>query len=254
MFLFTHIEKCAGTSFKSALKLTFFRYVHVSKNLHGGNHLKNDLKGNQFKEIKKLLPTGIGGHNVRPYLEFLNLDNHFTITFLRNPIERYMSHYNHIKGTRHIRDFDHFLTSDYVKNFMVNKLTGEGANNLEMAKKLIDQYSFVGDSNRYNQSLNHLSKLMGKRFFSSAEFKNVRKSNSDYLKYEDLSTIQKNKVIEQNDLDIQLYKYFLSKSSFLDEYPSRYEYRKPSKLRVKLFDKMNRFKKKKINKIRTQIN
>jgi hypothetical protein len=226
----------------------------VSKNLHGGNHLKNDLTGNQFKEIKKLLPTGIGGHNVRPYLDFVNLDNHFTITFLRNPIERYMSHYNHIKGTRYIRDFDDFLTSDYVKNFMVNKLTGEGVNDLEMAKKLIDQYSFVGDSNRYNQSLHYLSKLMGKRFFSSVEFKNVRKLNSDYLKYEDLSDTHKNKVIVQNDLDIKLYEYFLSKSSFLDDYPSKYEYRKASKLRVKLFDKMNRFKKEKIIKIRTHIN
>lgn len=38
--IFTHIEKCAGTSFKDVLQLNFIRYVHISKNFYGGNDQK----------------------------------------------------------------------------------------------------------------------------------------------------------------------------------------------------------------------
>ena len=172
---------------------------------------------------------------------------------MRDPLERYMSHYNHDKGTKWAKDFDHFLSRTYIKNFMVNKIAGEGSNDLEKAKQLLDQYSFVGDTNRYSQSLNHLSKLMGKQFYGLKHSKNVRKSNEDYLKFEDLSEDKKRQVLKQNELDIKLYDYFLSRSSFLDEYPSSYDFKKPSVLRIKVLDKINRIKKKKMTDIRKNI-
>mgnify|MGYP006436757777 CR=1 FL=1 len=130
-YIFTHIEKCAGTSFKESLELTFLRYIQVSKNFYGGNDKKNDLTSNQLKEVKKLLPSGIGGHAVRPYLDFIDFKKNFSITFLRYPLERYMSQYNHDKEMGFSRDFKHFLSRDYMKNFMVNKIAGD--NDLDKA-------------------------------------------------------------------------------------------------------------------------
>ena len=81
MFLFTHIEKSAGTSFKQVLELTFLRYIHISKNPIGGNNKYNDLTIEQFNEVRKLFPTGIGGHSVRPYQDFIDFINNFSIFF-----------------------------------------------------------------------------------------------------------------------------------------------------------------------------
>lgn len=70
MFLFTHIEKCAGTSFNEILSLTYPRYFYVTKNKYGGNKKRNDLTIEQYKKILKYYPFGIDGHSLRPYLEF----------------------------------------------------------------------------------------------------------------------------------------------------------------------------------------
>ena len=53
MFLFTHIEKCAGQSFSSTLQLTFPTYMRVTKNHFGGNDRQNDLTISQFKKLNK---------------------------------------------------------------------------------------------------------------------------------------------------------------------------------------------------------
>lgn len=250
-YIFTHIEKCGGTSFKESLELTFLRYVHVSKNFHGGNDIKNDLTINHYNEIKKIFPSGIGGHSVRPYLDFIDVSNNFSITFLRDPLERYVSQYNHDKEMGFTRDFKHFLSRDYMSNFMVNKIAGE--NDLVKAMDLLDQFSFVGDSNRYAQSLHHLSKLMGKQFYGYTQSKNVRKSNDNYLKFEDLSSEDKNEAIKQNELDIKLYEYFVSQSDYLNDYPGTYNYKTPSPLRIKILRKLSKVKRKKIIEIRKNI-
>jgi hypothetical protein len=250
--IFTHIEKCAGTSFNSSLELTFLRYVHVSKNFYGGNDIKNDLTINQYNEIKKIFPSGIGGHSVRPYQKFIDVLNNFSIIFLRDPLERYMSQYNHDKEMGYTKDFHHFLSRDYMENFMVNKICGE--NNLNKAKDLLDQFSFVGDSNRYQQSLHHLRKLMGKQFYGFDQPYNIRKSNDNYLKFEDLSSEDKNEAIKQNELDIKLYEYFVSQSDYLNDYPGTYNYKTPSPLRIKIVRKLSKLKRKKIIEIRKNIN
>jgi hypothetical protein len=251
MLLFTHIEKCGGTSLKEKFELTFIKYIHVSKNISGGNNKENDLTEAQFNRLKKLYLSDVGGHSVRPYLDFIDFQNNFSITFLRNPVERYMSHYNHEKGTKYAKDFDHFLSRSYMTNFMVNKIAG--CNDLDQAIQLLDQFSFVGDTNRYAQSLHHLSKLIGKKFYGLEHSKNVRKSNKNYLNFEDLSEEKKTEVLKQNDLDIKLYDYFLSKSDYLNHYPTTYDYKKPSNLRIKIFNKIGRIKKKKMVEIRKNI-
>src|SRR5690554_3264346 len=138
MFLFTHIEKCAGTSFNEILSLTYPLYFHVTKNKYGGNETRNDLTLEQYKKISRFFPSGIGGHSIRPYLEFLPLSKR--ITFLRNPIERYLSHYNHLIEGGWVTSIDEFLDIESLKNFMTKKIAGN--NDYNYAEQLLSQFVF----------------------------------------------------------------------------------------------------------------
>lgn len=152
MFLFTHIEKFAGTSFNDVLSLTFPRYIHIIKNHFGGNETRNDLTFEQYRKILHYYPSGIGGHSVRPYLDFLPRSKR--ITFLRNPLERYLSQYNHMVEGGWTTSIDDFLKLDFCNNFMTKKIAG--SNDLKYAVKLLTTYEFIGNADEYNKSLNYL--------------------------------------------------------------------------------------------------
>jgi hypothetical protein len=246
MFLFTHIEKCAGQSFSSTLQLTFPTYMRVTKNHFGGNDRQNDLAISQFKKLNKFWVSGIGGHCVRPYINFQKHTNKSLnyITFLRNPVERYMSQYNHDREMGFTRDFEHFLSRDYMVNFMVNKIAGE--NNLNNAYKLIDKYVFIGDTDRYQKSLNYLSDILNCRFYNLNENVNERKNNPDYLSYSDLSRKEKLIVEERNKLDIKLYERCVINNNEINIYKNTYDYKVPNSIYLKLINKIESYNKKKL--------
>jgi len=243
VFLFTHIEKCAGTSLNDVLSLTFLRYFHVTVNNYGGNELRNDLDLNQFNKIKKYKPSGIGGHSVRPYLEYFNTDVK-KITFLRNPIDRYLSHLNHIIETGWAKSIDDFLSKEQFKDFMTKKIAGE--NEYDKAFDILSNFNFVGDANQYAKSLNYLQDVLQVRLIGNDVNKNQRSSNTNYIKYSDLSNEQKNKVEENNKNDIKLYKKLIINNSIINTYNDVFLYKKPSLVREKLVLKLNKYKKKKI--------
>ncbi|TQD33813.1 sulfotransferase family 2 domain-containing protein [Haloflavibacter putidus] len=247
MFLFTHIEKCAGTSFNRTLSLTFPGYVHVTRNHYGGNDFKNDLTHDEFKQLKKIWVSGIGGHSVRPYLSFLEIEKSFNITFLRNPIERYMSQFNHEREMGFSENIESFIAKDYTENFMVNKLAG--CNDFNLAKKILNNYDFIGDANNYLKSISLLAAKMNVNFYGDGIKRNSRRQNENYLTYEDLSSTQQSVVLEQNKLDIDLYQDFILKDNYITKC-QKYDFKKPSILRLKIIQKLDKIKRQKVNKIR----
>lgn len=239
MLLFTHIEKCAGTSFNEVLSLTYPRYFHVTKNQYGGNETRNDLTFNQYKKIIRYFPSGIGGHSVRPYLDFLPPSNR--ITFLRNPLERYLSQYNHMLEREWTTSIDDFLNKSFYNNFMTKKIAG--TNDFRLAQKLLSDFVFIGNSNEYNKSLNYLQDVLDVKLIGSIERKNQRKDTTNYLSFSDLSTTQKLRAEENNHLDIQLYDQFILQNPVIGNYSDIISLRPPSKLRVKIMHKVNKYKK-----------
>ena len=242
MFLFTHIEKCAGTSFNEILSLTYPRYFHVTKNKFGGNETRNDLTEKQYRKILRYCPSGIGGHSVRPYLGFLSESKR--ITFLRNPLERYLSQYNHMIEAGWITSMDDFLNKDFYNNFMTKKIAGE--NDYKCAEEILADFEFIGNADDYNRSLNYLQDVLKVKLIGNAVYKNQRKHNLNYLSFSDLSTSQKLKAEENNQLDIQLYEKFILRSSVIGSYSDIVNLKPPSKFRVKIIHKINKCKKNKI--------
>lgn len=244
MFLFTHIEKCAGTTFTHIIELTFPRYIRVSKNNYGGNEQRNDLSLKQFKKLMNYYPSGIGGHSVRPYLEFLNLKSNTFITFFRDPFERYMSQYNHTLEGGWVSSMDDFLSHRTFNDFITNKIAGN--NDFEFAVKLLNEYNFIGDVNNFNKSLNCLQDVLNIKLFGNGEHKNTRKHRDNYLKFSDLTNNQKLKVEENNKNDIKLYEKFIINSTLINKYSNELQLKSPSLLRKKCLNKLNQYKKKKI--------
>lgn len=242
MFLFTHIEKCAGTSFNEILGLTYPRYIHITKNQYGGNEKRNDLTFEQYKRIMRYCPSGIGGHNVRPYLDFLPPSKR--ITFLRNPLERYISQYNHLKDTHWVNSIDEFLKNEFYYDFMTKKIAGE--NDYKLAEMLLADFHFIGNTNEYNKSLNYLQDVLNIKFVGKSEQRNQRKHNPNYLKYSDLSESQKLKVEENNQNDLKIYNKYVLHNSVFQNYSDTLILKTPSKLRIKIISKLNKYKKEKI--------
>ena len=242
MFVFTHIEKCAGTSFNEILSLTYPRYFHITKNNYGGNEKRNDLTIDQYKKILHYCPSGIGGHSVRPYLEFL--PNSKRITFLRNPIERYISQFNHLRETGWVNAIDEFLNNEFYNDFMTKKIAG--INEYTIANTFLVNFDFVGDADNYNKSLNYLQDVLDKKLIGKIQYKNQRKYNEGYLKYSDLSETQKLKAEENNKNDIKIYEEHILKSSVLKNYSDNATLKIPSTIRIKVFKKIEKYKKEKI--------
>lgn len=242
MFSFTHIEKCGGTSFNEVLSLTYPRYFHVTKNKYGGNEIRNDLTQSQFEKIMFYNPSGIGGHSIRPYLEFLPETKR--ITFMRNPVNRYISQFNHLKETGWVSTIDEFLKNEFYYDFITKKIAGK--NDYNLADKILTSFDFIGDTDEYNKSLNYLQDVLNVKLYGSVEHKNMRNHKSDYLKYSNLSTVQRLKVEENNQNDIELYEKFIIKSSTIKHYSDDVILRKPSKIRRKIIGKLNKYKKEQI--------
>jgi hypothetical protein len=242
VFLFTHIEKCAGTSFNEMLSITFLRYFHVTKNHFGGNDVRNDLTITQFQKILKYYPSGIGGHSIRPYL---NLENQLKykplkITFLRNPLERYMSQYNHELERGFVHTFEGFLNKQYCSDFITKKIAG--TSDFELASKYLNKFDFIGDANQYNKSINCLQDLMNIIFYEGNKNLNQRFHNENYLRFEDLNNELKDRVYDNNKNDIKLYETFILKSNLLKKYSDTLNCKQPSRYRMKIVKKIDKYK------------
>lgn len=250
MFLFVHIEKCGGTTLSDMLSLNFPRYLRVTKNNYGGNDSRNDLTSEQFKRLLRYYPSGIGGHCIRPYnIEYSKPVSY--ITFFRNPLERYISHMNHNIEGGYSKTFSEFINKDYYQNFMTKKLAGN--DDFVTACRYLDKFDFIGDVNQYNKSLNGLQDALNIKFYGSQTVKNERKNKRDYISFNELNSVQKLLVEERNENDIRLYEKYILKSNNLDSYNDSLQLKEPSGLRVKIFRRLDKFKREKIiNPIRKE--
>lgn len=243
MFLFTHIEKCAGTSFNEILSLTFPRYFHITKNNYGGNETRNDLTLEQYTKILKYIPSGVRGHSVRPYLDFLPLEKR--ITFLRNPLDRYLSQYNHMIERGWTSSIEVFLNTEFYNNFMTKKIGGV-TSDYRSAETILSRFEFIGNADEYNKSLNYLQDVLNVQLVGTLEAKNIRRDRQNYMSYVDLSEAQKLKVEENNRLDIKLYDKFITQNNAYNLYSDAVRLKEPSKLRIKVIRKLDKYKKNKI--------
>lgn len=211
---FAHIPKTAGTSLKYLLR-RYFGLAQLDaiyrKGAPKAAYLPKDLRKDlKIRPEVKL----IAGHCIKPYVNFEEFEDQLSwFTFFRDPVKRYISHYIHEQtGGRANYQMDVFKWSKRFKrhNWSVRMLAGE--NNLEKAKEVIaTKMDFIGSTEHFSASIDHFVKhfdLVGfdqnlpQRQMVIRDQRLKKEIQDNYTKYEDL-------FLSQNDLDIELYNYFI---------------------------------------------
>jgi hypothetical protein len=225
LFVFYHIEKCAGSSLRIILYNFFKNFLKPSRifipefnknkvlNLTNQAYTKIRSKGDDY--IKFLSKLKVILCHISKDDPGFSLQSRFEITVLRNPVSRAISHYNFF-GRSHFgnKDFDKLSDSEfevYMRssgNVMTWRLSGN-LGNLDLAKRNLMNMTHVLVVETFDKDLANLEYKMNKFFFQDASMKKVHrnKQRGKPKKYYSKEFIDK--IIPYLKQDIELYKFFI---------------------------------------------
>lgn len=224
LLCFMHIPKTAGTSFKESLLANykdgeiFPSHKIIDKN-NGEYPSIKSIRENKYRveyTNKKLF----FGHYPLHIIEHFGLKKTQVISFLRNPIDRTISHLRHLKlynpiyknaslnsifESSNLRyyQFDNLQTRYFMNN---NPLRPINYNEMIVAKKNARACYFIGLNEFYDLSLIKLSSITGLNFNNLKS--NVLETKVAKKKEFQVSPSLLNKIYESNRYDIELYNMF----------------------------------------------
>lgn len=202
---FVHIGKCGGTTFNSILSdnlpgfytIPSHRKARVAFNK---DHLRQFLRSTDAQ--------GVGGHTVKPYLDYESVVRRqiFYVTFLRDPVKRYISLANHRIYRGWSKGIEDTFAAEKYRDYQIRHLTGN--HDLNGAIEMIQRLDFVGIVEQYDLSLLLLKQKLEPYFDLEINYEreNVAKDRrTNFYNLDTLSEVELNRVKTENALDVQLY-------------------------------------------------
>jgi len=208
---YVHINKTGGTTIKFILRnSTWFRHYDLPT-------LRRDAvaDGRDIAFAQKVFFFGINsitGHSLRPWVEDLpNSINYFTM--LRDPIQRCLSHYQHIKraNLRKGTDitFEEFMQNERYRDRQVRHIAG--APDVKKAIAIVkSQFFFVGLLESFDESMRILQKLLPFPIKLQYQPRHVAKDNTAKQAVLD-NAASRDLLHRGNQLDLELYSFVRDK-------------------------------------------
>lgn len=198
--LFVHIPKTAGTSFRIAAEEYFGKqntfYDYSSKSDETSKEIIDTIYSAKdpyqfYEHIAKLDRSFLSGHfpvgKYAPLYDALNI-----VSFVRDPVEQVLSHYNHYK--------DHHA---YTKSLIafVKEPRFRNTQSKLLRQRDLSLYGFLGVTEQYNTSID----LFNNVYDTDLPKIHINKTKKDSLGTEELDLKTLNLIRRMNGKDIALY-------------------------------------------------
>lgn len=236
--VFIHIERSGGTTFNKSMLSNSIgvmaaqnkKIIDLVADRKRKENIVVDFTVTDLQQLLFMYPfiRMIGGHHTRVYEDYgktLNRDCFF-FTFVRNPIDRYLSHFNYQRIAMGIDwSIQEFVNNSRFNNWQTYRIAGE-KNFMKALDYVNNRFDFIGITEKYDESLLILKQLIGKNSFNihyKKENSIISKSNrNEYkiIKYDELNADLQNKIKENNKYDIELYDHILN--NIYSKYVSNY--------------------------------
>jgi hypothetical protein len=173
MYAFVHIDKTAGRTVLAVLRMSFGAghceiRTPYSRRPSDPNDRSVYVTAGDLHRVRRIYRhlRGIAGHNVKPYSDLdAECPDIRYLTFMRDPVRRYLSHYKNKAGHYSRADFDRWAAARWTHDFQTRTLAGEAS-----AQKAIDllasRIGFVGLTETFDESL-----LMLGQWLDEADFR-----------------------------------------------------------------------------------
>jgi len=224
IYIFFHIPKCAGSTFKKAL------YENLKENefltIYKPNFYLNSLSEFEKEKIKIIL-----GHNIYYGIHKFFRQRPRYITFIRNPIDRIVSHYNYavtefeinknkgifpsvVSDKNQVIPFKEWVTgnstlhnfiSQMLNNFFYYKAPKEkfDCGDFKKMKEILKKFYFIGISENYDSDSLYLYKKL-----TISKFPKKQNVSKKYLNPNDKNL--REWISQYVQLDLKIYQYAIS--------------------------------------------
>ncbi|MDN5850209.1 MAG: sulfotransferase family 2 domain-containing protein [Nitrococcus sp.] len=205
---FVHIEKTAGKAIKHQLRRALgLGHCDVKR-------WREDADYFSAADLRRLLWVyprlcSIAGHSIKAYSDlkagFSSLQYY---TFLRDPIQRSISHYQYRMNLGSINcSFEDWIRDESNHDWQVRTLAG--APDLERALDMLDHdISFIGLQERLDESLALMHRALNLNHVISSASERVNAAKSSSIRDEILRDTRNLRLLQRaNRLDIELYRY-----------------------------------------------
>jgi hypothetical protein len=212
---FCHIEKTAGTALNRLLYRHFgARHCVVRPWASKGGQPEEDrsFTAEDLAGVRRIHPglRSLSGHSIRPWSDLQDVFPEVRLyTFLRDPIERTISHYQHrVRYGQTVENFEEWISEPQRHNRQVTFLAGKP--DLSRAREILQEtMEFVGFPEHFQQSLHLLADRFNLRF-SPSELKIRNRSRNYEIRESILADRRKMELLEEaNALDLKLYAFAL---------------------------------------------
>ncbi len=180
MIAFIHLGKTAGSTFKNVLRRSFGAH-HCDAVASNPDRVFRDSD----LEIAEKVYFGLWSlcsHHFQDPLHTLSAPLEY-VTFLRDPVQRTASHYQHMNRERDIArkggvlpDLEAWLQDD-ARNFQTRQISG-GENPQDAIDMINERFMFVGLTEQYEASLSAFAALSPWRVNTTLERRNVAPNTS----------------------------------------------------------------------------